>query len=77
MASRRVVQAGALLMICLGVLSKIGGLFVTIPDPIIGGVFMVMFGKFHWYIKSNKAPKVQLPQFCNCVFQKQYHIASS
>ena len=27
-----------------GVLGKFGALFVTIPDPIIGGVFMVMFG---------------------------------
>ena len=27
-----------------GVLGKFGALFVTIPDPIIGGMFMVMFG---------------------------------
>ena len=27
-----------------GMLGKFGALFVTIPDPIIGGVFMVMFG---------------------------------
>ena len=27
-----------------GILGKFGALFVTIPDPIIGGVFMVMFG---------------------------------
>ena len=28
----------------VGVLGKIGALFVSIPDPIVGGVFMVMFG---------------------------------
>ena len=28
----------------LGLLGKIGALFVSIPDPIVGGVFMVMFG---------------------------------
>ena len=28
----------------IGVLGKIGALFVSIPDPIVGGVFMVMFG---------------------------------
>ena len=27
-----------------GLLGKFGALFVTIPEPIIGGVFMVMFG---------------------------------
>ncbi len=29
----------------LGMFGKFGALFVTIPDPIVGGVFMVMFGK--------------------------------
>jgi len=31
-------------MIVFGMLGKFGALFVTVPDPIIGGVFMVMFG---------------------------------
>ena len=44
-ASRRVIQTGALFMIVFGMLGKIGALFVIIPDPIIGGLFMVMFGK--------------------------------
>ena len=43
--SRRVILWGGLVMMILGVLNKFGALFVTIPDPIIGGVFMVMFGK--------------------------------
>ena len=38
------IQFGAIVMIFVGVLGKIGALFVTIPDPIVGGVFMVMFG---------------------------------
>ncbi|EDO43651.1 predicted protein [Nematostella vectensis] len=43
-ASRRVVQAAAIVMLVLACLGKFGALFVTIPDPIVGGVFMVMFG---------------------------------
>lgn len=31
-------------MIFFGVLSKFGALFITIPEPIIGGIFCVMFG---------------------------------
>ena len=38
------IQFGALVMIFVGVLGKFGALFVSIPDPIVGGVFMVMFG---------------------------------
>ena len=38
------IQFGALVMMVVGVLGKIGALFVSIPDPIVGGVFMVMFG---------------------------------
>lgn len=42
--SRRVVQVGGFLMILLGCLGKFGALFVTIPDPVVGGMFMIMFG---------------------------------
>jgi len=31
-------------MMVVGVIGKFGALFVSIPDPIVGGVFMVMFG---------------------------------
>ena len=31
-------------MIVLSLLGKFGALFTTIPDPIIGGIFIVMFG---------------------------------
>lgn len=42
--SRRVVQIGALCMIILALFGKFGALFSTIPQPVIGGVFVVMFG---------------------------------
>jgi nucleobase transporter 1/2 len=31
-------------MLVLAVLGKFGALFATIPEPIIGGVFIIMFG---------------------------------
>lgn len=42
-ASRRVIQYGSLLMILFGMLGKFGGIFVTIPSPILGGIFCIMF----------------------------------
>ena len=42
--SRRVVQAGAFIMILLGTVSKFGALFTTIPQPIVGGMYCAMFG---------------------------------
>ncbi|XP_065066234.1 solute carrier family 23 member 2-like isoform X2 [Rhopilema esculentum] len=42
--SRRVIQFGALFMIILAIFSKFGALFVTVPDPVIGGIFIALFG---------------------------------
>ncbi len=42
--ARRVVQAGAVIMIVLGMVSKFGALFTTIPGPIVGGMYCAMFG---------------------------------
>ena len=42
--SRRVVQCAGVIMLLFGVLNKVGALFLTIPSPIIGGLFCVMFG---------------------------------
>ncbi|KAM4676318.1 solute carrier family 23 member 1-like isoform 1-T1 [Discoglossus pictus] len=42
--SRMVIIAGGILMLLMGVFSKIGAVFATIPTPVIGGMFMVMFG---------------------------------
>jgi len=46
-ASRRVIQVEATYMLLFGMLGKFGALFVTIPEPVIGGVFMVMFGEYN------------------------------
>lgn len=35
------------IMIVLGVFGKFSALFVSIPEPIIGGLFAVLFGKFN------------------------------
>ncbi|GFO49749.1 solute carrier family 23 member 1 [Plakobranchus ocellatus] len=42
--SRIVVQIAGIIMVLLGCLGKFGALFVTIPEPVIGGLFFVMFG---------------------------------
>lgn len=44
-ASRYVVQIGAVVMIIVGYLGPVGQLFATIPSPIIGGLYIVMFGQ--------------------------------
>jgi uracil-xanthine permease len=42
--SRLVIQCGAVIMIALAVFGKFGALFSTIPQPIVGGMYCVMFG---------------------------------
>lgn len=42
--SRRVIQWAALIMILQGVINKFGAIFIMIPDPVVGGLFCVMFG---------------------------------
>lgn len=42
--SRLVLQTTGLLMIILGLFGKFSAVFITIPDPVIGGMFLVMFG---------------------------------
>uniref|UniRef100_A0A182XWU4 Uncharacterized protein n=1 Tax=Anopheles stephensi TaxID=30069 RepID=A0A182XWU4_ANOST len=42
--SRRVIQWAAFIMILQGVLNKFGAAFIMIPDPVVGGIFCVMFG---------------------------------
>jgi len=36
---------GAICLLLFGLLGKFGALFATIPEPVMGGVFLVMFGK--------------------------------
>ncbi|MEM9079247.1 MAG: solute carrier family 23 protein [Verrucomicrobiota bacterium] len=41
--SRRVIQAAALLMLVFALFGKFGALFTSIPTPIVGGMYCVMF----------------------------------
>lgn len=43
-ASRRVVQIGALILIAMSFIGKLGALVATIPSPIIGGCYIALFG---------------------------------
>uniref|UniRef100_A0A4W4DTF8 Uncharacterized protein n=1 Tax=Electrophorus electricus TaxID=8005 RepID=A0A4W4DTF8_ELEEL len=42
--SRWVIVASGFIMIIIGMFGKIGAIFTTIPTPVIGGMFLVMFG---------------------------------
>ncbi|XP_069949792.1 solute carrier family 23 member 1 isoform X2 [Cherax quadricarinatus] len=41
--SRRVIQYSGIIMVVCGVVAKVGAMFVTIPGPVIGGVFIIKF----------------------------------
>ncbi|XP_023609277.1 solute carrier family 23 member 1-like isoform X5 [Myotis lucifugus] len=42
--SRMVIVASGCVLLLMGVFGKIGAAFATIPTPVIGGMFIVMFG---------------------------------
>jgi nucleobase transporter 1/2 len=42
--SRFVVQVGAFFFLILGLFSKFGALFSSIPMPVVGGIWLLMFG---------------------------------
>ncbi|QLC34539.1 purine/pyrimidine permease [Halarchaeum sp. CBA1220] len=44
-ASRYVIQIGAVLMLVVGFVGYFGALITTIPDPIVGGLYIAMFGQ--------------------------------
>jgi len=44
-ASRYVVQIGAAVMLVVGFVGYFGQLIATIPDPIVGGLYVAMFGQ--------------------------------
>ena len=37
------LQWGALIMMIFGTIGKFGALFITMPDPIVGGMYIIMF----------------------------------
>lgn len=39
-----VIVVSGVLMVVMGVLGKVGAIFTTIPSPVMGGMFIVMFG---------------------------------
>lgn len=43
-ASRAVVRAGAVILIILSLVGKLGALIATMPSPIIGGAYITLFG---------------------------------
>ncbi len=43
-ASRHVVRAGAVILIILSLIGKLGALIATMPSPIIGGAYITLFG---------------------------------
>lgn len=44
-ASRFVIQVGAVLMLVAGFVGYFGALITTIPNPIVGGLYVAMFGQ--------------------------------
>ena len=44
-ASRYVVQVGAAVMLVVGFVGYFGQLVATIPDPVVGGLYIAMFGQ--------------------------------
>lgn len=51
--SRRVIQWAALIMVLQGVINKFGAIFIMIPDPVVGGLFCVMFGMITAFGEQN------------------------
>lgn len=43
-ASRRVVVLGASMLVVLGVFTKVGGVIATVPEPIVGGIYLALLG---------------------------------
>ena len=43
-ASRHVVRAGAVILILLSLIGKLGALIATMPSPVIGGAYITLFG---------------------------------
>ena len=43
-ASRHVVRAGAVILIIMSLIGKLGALIATMPTPVIGGAYITLFG---------------------------------
>jgi nucleobase transporter 1/2 len=59
-----IVAAGCVLLL-MGVFGKIGAAFATIPTPVIGGMFFIMFGLISAVGISNlQVRKARHPEKC-------------
>lgn len=38
------ILVSGVLMVVMGMMGKVAAIFTTIPEPVMGGMFMVMFG---------------------------------
>jgi len=43
-ASRRVIRAGAIVMLVIPIIGKFGALLATLPQPVVGAMFFALFG---------------------------------
>lgn len=39
-----VIFTSGAFMVLMGILGKVAAIFTTIPEPVVGGMFLVMFG---------------------------------
>lgn len=39
-----VILVSGVLMVFMGMMGKVAAIFTTIPEPVMGGMFIVMFG---------------------------------
>lgn len=39
-----VILVSGILMVVMGMMGKVAAIFTTIPEPVMGGMFIVMFG---------------------------------
>lgn len=65
-----VIVASGVLMIIMGVFGKVGAIFTTIPQPVVGGMFMVMFGVISAAGVSNLQVHTLKPKafWQNCIY---------
>lgn len=62
--SRMVIVVSGIVMVVMGVLGKVGAVFTTIPSPVMGGMFIVMFG----VITAAGVSNLQVPASKYCPF---------
>lgn len=62
--SRMVIVVSGIVMVAMGVLGKVGAIFTTIPSPVMGGMFIVMFG----VITAAGVSNLQVPTSKYCPF---------